>query len=68
MRVLIDGCVPAGVRESLAALGYEAETVRASLLRDCLVSLRQNESPHDATIFIDVCDILEDPTNPGNVK
>ena len=28
MRVLIDECLPPGLRESLAALGYEAETVR----------------------------------------
>ena len=28
MRVLIDECLPAGLRESLAALGHECETVR----------------------------------------
>ncbi len=28
MRVLIDECLPAGLKESLAALGYEADTVR----------------------------------------
>jgi len=28
MRVLIDECLPAGLKESLAALGFEAETVR----------------------------------------
>jgi len=28
MRVLIDECLPAGLKDSLVALGYEAETVR----------------------------------------
>lgn len=28
MRVLIDECLPAGLRESLAGLGFEAHTVR----------------------------------------
>lgn len=28
MRVLIDECLPAGLKESVAALGFEAETVR----------------------------------------
>ncbi|HEV3483569.1 MAG TPA: DUF5615 family PIN-like protein [Candidatus Acidoferrales bacterium] len=28
MRILIDECLPVGLRESLTALGYEAETVR----------------------------------------
>ena len=28
MRILIDECLPAGLRESLGALGHEAETVR----------------------------------------
>ncbi len=28
MRVLIDECLPAGLKESLAALGHECETVR----------------------------------------
>lgn len=28
MKVLIDECLPAGLKESLSALGYEADTVR----------------------------------------
>jgi hypothetical protein len=28
MRVLIDECLPAGLRESVAAMGHECETVR----------------------------------------
>jgi hypothetical protein len=28
MKVLIDECLPAGLKEPLAALGYECETVR----------------------------------------
>jgi len=28
MRVLIDECLPAGLKESIAALGHECETVR----------------------------------------
>ena len=28
MRILIDECLPAGLKESLAALGHECETVR----------------------------------------
>ena len=28
MRVLIDECLPAGLRESLTGLGFEAQTVR----------------------------------------
>lgn len=28
MRILIDECLPAGLKESLRALGFEAETVR----------------------------------------
>jgi len=28
MKVLIDECLPAGLKDSLAAMGYVAETVR----------------------------------------
>ena len=30
MRILIDECLPAGLKESIRALGYETETVRGA--------------------------------------